>query len=455
MSTSAAPAGSNLPSFATPISTTAPVPFTRVPVAPVPFAQALAARGAEILDRCTACGECVRVCPMPEPAGIGTEDPGALAAGVLAILRGAPHSAAAARWAAVCTGSGHCIPACQHGVNPRFMLTLARLAATERKPAAARRSDAFARFGAMTTGVRVLSRMQLAPELLARFRAGDDDDALPPDVVFYTGCNLLRTPHIALLCFDIMDALGLRYRVMGGPSQCCGVLQFRAGDLATSGRLAYRTVERLAGARGHRVLAWCPTCQIQLGEIVTPGKTDTRLDLQPFLLFLHERLDALRPLLRHKVAKRVALHEHPGVPGVTEAAQAILQAIPGLELVDLAQPRVGWMCNSLSTLPAWKRTVHQAQLAAAAAAGVDTLAGIYHACHRELCSHEQDWPFAVVNFMELVGESMGLHRPDLFKRLKLMGDVDAILAEAAPTMEANRVSLDEARAVVIGQLLAG
>ena len=72
-----------------------------------------------------------------------------------------------------------------------------------------------------------------------------------------------------------MDAMGLRYRVMGGPSHCCGVLQFRAGDLATSGRIAYRTVERL-GSAGGRVLTWCPTCQVQLGEVVTPRGLPTR-----------------------------------------------------------------------------------------------------------------------------------------------------------------------------------
>ena len=105
------------------------------------------------------------------------------------------------------------------------------------------------------------------------------------------------------------------------------------------------------------------------------------------------------------------------------------------------------MCNTLNPLPAYKRQVHQNQLQAAADAGVTTLAGIYHACHRELCSHERDWPFEVVNFLELVGESMGLARPDLFKRLKLMQDVDAILAEAAPMIETHHLDLDEARSV--------
>jgi hypothetical protein len=121
--------------------------------------------------------------------------------------------------------------------------------------------------------------------------------------------------------------------------------------------------------------------------------------------------------------------------------------------VDLAQPRIGWMCNTLNPLPAYKRQVHQEQLQAAAEAGVDTLAGIYHACHRELCSHEQDWPFAVVNFLELVGESMGLMRADLFKRLKLMQDVDAILAEAAQMIDCHQIDLEEARSVIVADML--
>ncbi|HET6237497.1 MAG TPA: (Fe-S)-binding protein [Acetobacteraceae bacterium] len=418
-----------------------------------PFEIALDLRVAEVLERCTSCGACVEVCPMPEAAGIDASDPQAIAGGVLAILRGTDYPDAAARWATVCSGSGHCIPACQHGVNPRFMLAMARLALQRRTDAAARRRDAFARFGGMTKGVRVLSRMQLAPDLLSRFRADDTDDDRPPDVVFYTGCNLIKTPHIALLCFDIMEALGVRYRVMGGPSHCCGVLQFRAGDVATSGRVAYRTLERLAGAVGGRALTWCPTCQVQLGEIVAPGKTDTALDLQPFLLFLAARLDELRPLMTHRVEKRVGLHEHPGIAGVSEAARAILEAIPGLEFVDLAQPRVGYMCNTLNPLPDFKRDIHRTQLQIAADAGVTTLAGIYHNCHRELCSHERDWPFEVVNFLELVGESMGLTRPDLFKRLKLMQDVDAVLADAAPLLATNQVDLNEARAVVLTDML--
>jgi Fe-S oxidoreductase len=403
---------------------------------------------ADILDRCITCGACADVCPMPAPAGIDTSNTKALTAGILTLLRGGAH-ADAARWAEVCSGSGHCIPACAYGINPRLMLALARVAILGARPQADRRQTGFSRFGAMTKGVRVLSRLQLPPDTLARFRS---EDEATPEVVFYTGCNVMKTPHIVLLALDIMDAMGVRYRVMGGPSACCGVLQFGAGDLATSDRVAYRTIDRLAAA-APRALSWCPTCQVQLTEVAAPTRPDSPLNMAPFVRFIAERLDTLRPLMRRRVEKRVGLHEHPGNPGVPEAAQAILRAIPGLDFVDLEQPRVGYMCNKLTPLPAFKQDLHRNQLQAAADAGVTTLAGIYHACHRELCSHERDWPFEVVNFLELVGESMGLERPDLFKRLKIMQDVDSILLDAAPLIETNGLDLDEARDVILRDML--
>jgi hypothetical protein len=59
----------------------------------------------------------------------------------------------------------------------------------------------------------------------------------------------------------------------------------------------------------------------------------------------------------------------------------------------------------------------------------------------------------VVNFLELVGESMGLHRPDLFKRLKIMQDADAILLDSASMIETNGVDLEEARDVILRDML--
>ena len=98
--------------------------------------------------------------------------------------------------------------------------------------------------------------MQLNDAQLARLGQNPDSpaasDAEPPDFVFYTGCNVLKTPHIALLALDIMDALGMSYEVMGGPSHCCGVVQMRTGDVDTSGRFGENTMDKLAPARPAR-----------------------------------------------------------------------------------------------------------------------------------------------------------------------------------------------------------
>jgi Fe-S oxidoreductase len=56
---------------------------------------------------------------------------------------------------------------------------------------------------------------------------------------------VLKTPHIALLALDIMDALGISYQVMGGPSHCCGILQLKSGDAEMAGRIGLSTMEKL------------------------------------------------------------------------------------------------------------------------------------------------------------------------------------------------------------------
>ena len=93
----------------------------------------------------------------------------------------------------------------------------------------------------------MLSRLQLSEESLIRL--GQKPSKEPPrtelpDVVFYTGCNVLKTPHIALLCLDIMDMIGTDYQVMGGPTHCCGTSQLRAGDIDTLGRFANNTIQQ-------------------------------------------------------------------------------------------------------------------------------------------------------------------------------------------------------------------
>src|SRR5947208_12768276 len=197
------------------------------------FLDTFRARGAAIAEACTRCGDCFRACPMVDPAGLGAADPEEVTGAIVDRITGGTGNADAIRWADVCSGSGNCIPACQHGINPRFMVQLARGFARRNAGSAPLPTRWREPFQNMSRGVRVLSRLQLPPETLARFAPSHEPRTTPPDVVFYTGCNVLKTPQLAVLCLDILDLLGVDSAVLGGVGRCCGGYQSPAADLQT------------------------------------------------------------------------------------------------------------------------------------------------------------------------------------------------------------------------------
>jgi heterodisulfide reductase subunit D len=413
------------------------------------FLDLFRARGAEISDACTRCGDCFRACPMTEPGGISDADPSATAAAIVDLITGGTGTDDAVRWGEICSGSGNCIPACQHGINPRFMVQMARGFARRARDGAPLATRWRGQFQMMSRSVRVLSRLQLPPETLARFRRAPEPRATPPDVVFYTGCNVLRTPHIALLSLDVLDRLGVSYEVMGGVGQCCGVYQFREGDFANNSKMANATIDGLASAGTSTVLSWCPSCQISIGEVSLPNYEKQfgarPFDMNPFLVFLADHADELAGMMVRRVEKRVALHERPVFPQTMEAVRKLMSIIPGIELVEIDVPRIGTQANTLAQLPKFKQELIEREFRAAADAGVTTLATIYHADHREICDAGTGRSFEIVNFMELLGAGLGIDSEDLYKRLKQIREIDDMIVDAAPLIEANRLDLDTVR----------
>ena len=115
-----------------------------------------------------------------------------------------------------------------------------------------------------------------------------------------------------------------------------------------------------------------------------------------------------------------SLSGQPGVHGVVEAAEEILWAVPGIEVVDLQQPAVGLQANNLRVLPQYRRTLQEQKLLAAEAAGVDALVAVYHYDH--------------------------------FKRLKMLQDADAILADCRDLIAQHGLDVEATRQAIRAML---
>ena len=65
----------------------------------------------------------------------------------------------------------------------------------------------------------------------------------------------------------------------------------------------------------------------------------------------------------------------------------------------------------------------------------------------------RDWPFRIVNLLEILGQSMGLHQHDRFKELKIMQDADLILAECQDLIGEHALDPRLARSVIVKAML--
>jgi heterodisulfide reductase subunit D len=400
----------------------------------------IATEARQILERCTACGRCVEVCPVAPHIDLAGGTPESITRGILGVLRdGAEPAAGAAAWAHGCNGCGECIPACPESVNPRKMLVLAntlRAAEERRTPELFRK---------MARAIRLMAGMQLVPAEFARLLAPARARDVP--VVFYVGCNPIRTPHLLFNAMYVLDAIGIDYEVVGGPGACCGIIHAKwEGEMRLGDRVTSATLGRFEGFRAEKVLSWCPSCQLHLGETLA-GFRQTSFDLDHVTTFFVAHADRLRERFVRPVARRAVLHAHVGFGELGANVAALLDAVPGLELVDTVRES-GYTCGAsgCTRAPKLMALEHAHVLERVLETGADTLVTFYHGCHAAFLPAEKDGRVRVVNFTDLLVEALGgTPHDDRFKRYQLADDLRMVVDEGQPFLRANGLAMDPAR----------
>ena len=409
------------------------------------YADRLQALATAAADRCTGCGKCFEVCPTAREIGLDAGEAKQRVAELSASTRDGTAAEGLDRWLNACDGSARCSDACPEGINVRQWVTIAKLKALEAaRPAKQNAANAANRFRHMAQAVRLLASMQLPSETLQRILA--QAEKRTADVLFYTGCNVLRTPHIVLNVMDILDALELDFDVVGGTAHCCGVYQFLEADLPTYERIGHRTFQRFGQSGAARVLTWCPTCTKNFSELEKDVEAPS-FDLGHVSEFLAANLEMLAS--RFKVdqpKRRVVIHEHLGIGATVESIATLLRAVPNLELIELPQDSgFSYACGGVAAkYKEREAAIHRGLAEAAVAAGADTIVTMYHSCHRAFAGAEAVYPIKVVNFTDVIAEALGRGgHPDYYSLYKKGGSMDEAVTAARAFLQSNGVEIDE------------
>jgi Fe-S oxidoreductase len=235
------------------------------------------------------------------------------------------------------------------------------------------------------------------------------------ETLYYVGCTTALDPklqHIARLTAEILEAAGADFSVMGSEELCCGSTLLRMGDYESFKEKGRRNVESLNSLGVERIITSCSGCNSVLKEEYEEFGGLEAVVLHS-LEYVEELIDSGDIKLKKPVKMKVTYHDpcHLGrYTGVYDAPRNILEAIPGIELVEMPRNRANSFCCGAgagvrTAYPDFALWVAGERMREAASTGATALVTACPFCEQNLLDAAGD--MKILDILELVRESMG------------------------------------------------
>jgi Fe-S oxidoreductase len=231
-----------------------------------------------------------------------------------------------------------------------------------------------------------------------------------------------RNQEISRKLARILNALGVDFAVLAHEERCIGDCEWLAGERGLFEMLIERNIEILGKYRFKEILITDPHAYRTLLNIYP--RLGGTFRVKHYAQFLAERIEQLKPLFKKKPSAVVTYHDSCCLgrkTGHYDEPRALLQAIPGVKLVEMIQNRESALCcgggastiyldRYIQDLTKDRLADRRVQQAAATEAGILAVACPYEPARFEdavkITGNEEK--LVVRDIIELLAESMGL-----------------------------------------------
>lgn len=179
------------------------------------------------------------------------------------------------------------------------------------------------------------------------------------DVYYYVGCESMKFPEAINTNIKLLQAAGLKISTNLDKKTCCGGPAFNIRDLETGKMLAEKNKELIASTGADLIVSDCPGCVLALSEKYKNNGIKIKTKVIHIVQYFKQLIDEGKLKFENTIPdeyKKVTIHDPcliaRNLSDVT-SIRAILNAIPGLEIVESMYNKESTHCCGWSGTAHW------------------------------------------------------------------------------------------------------
>ena len=246
------------------------------------------------------------------------------------------------------------------------------------------------------------------------------------EIAYFPGCTASYVEHdIAQATACLLHKSGVEFTYLGHDEACCGIPMLVAGLWDAWEDILRQNVEAMKARGVKTVITSCPACWLVWHTLYPEWaqKLDIEYDFEAkhYSEILAEKIDAGIFHLDREVNMKVTWHDscHMGRAGnIYEAPRKLIQAIPGIEFVEMEHNRQeAHCCGSVLSLvadPDVGERVGDVRLQEAEAAGAEAVIAACPCCEVQLrvTADKTGRNLPIIDLSALTCEGAGIEHPD-------------------------------------------